>query len=320
MKIEQLIKEQYNDVNEKTIVHPLKNNETNLQNLFPIEKFIKDHFQRRNLSTDQDGYFEVLLETELKKIPHYTHEEITYFSSRIPEIVSLDVISTMSSSILSDGYKKNHLGILLTKLVQYHYNKLPTNKPYVLLLQEYGEKVPMLGSKLAGPHMHIFGDCGSNVAREMEQGILEIDGSVKNFCGQRMKGGTIKINGNAGDALADCMKGGNIILSGNAEDYTADLMENGIIFISGSVKNNLAQKMSGGNITIQKNAGDYVGSQMHRGHIIIYGNCGKEPGADMTSGKIIVYGKAGKITKHREKEGMLYVNHRKRLRRNGLEE
>ncbi len=144
-------------------------------------------------------------------------------------------------------------------------------------------------------YLRIEGDCRNfdQVARELRDGIVEVDGSV-------------------GHQLAVSMRGGRVIVRGDAGDQTCAAMRGGMVMVQGSVGNHAAAPlrgqtsgMRGGTLLVQGNAGELCGHRLRRGTLIVRGNVGPACGHAMVAGTIVIGGQAGKHAGEAMRRGTL---------------
>lgn len=110
--------------------------------------------------------------------------------------------------------------------------------------------------------------------------------------GNNMLGGTIHIRGNAGDRLVREMRSGNITVQGGAGNYAGagyrgerGGMRGGEIIIAGGASDFLGEQLRGGTVRVGGSAGDYAGA-MNQGRTIWIGGDAHLPRAEMTKGTI----------------------------------
>lgn len=133
------------------------------------------------------------------------------------------------------------------------------------------------------------------IGKDLEAGIIHVEGDVGAYCGMGMKSGVIKVFGDAG-LYAGCeMKKGQLEIDGNAGD-----------FLGGALAGN-KMGMKGGLILVKGNAGDRVGDHLRRGTILIEGNVGDYCGSRMIAGTIAVLGFTGKFLGHSMRRGTLLL-------------
>jgi len=133
------------------------------------------------------------------------------------------------------------------------------------------------------------------IGKDLEDGIIHVEGDAGAYCGMGMKSGVIKVFGNTG-LYAGCeMKKGQLEIDGNAGD-----------FLGGALAGN-KMGMKGGLILVKGNAGDRVGDHLRRGTILIEGNVGDYCGSRMIAGTIAVMGHTGKFLGHSMRRGTLLL-------------
>lgn len=133
------------------------------------------------------------------------------------------------------------------------------------------------------------------IGKELDGGIILVEGDVGAYCGMGMKSGSIKILGDTG-LYAGCeMKKGQLEIAGNTGD-----------FLGGALPGN-KMGMKGGLILVRGNAGDRVGDHLRRGTILIEGSAGDYCGSRMIAGTIAVMGFTGKFLGHSMRRGTLLL-------------
>ncbi|MFZ2171941.1 MAG: formylmethanofuran dehydrogenase subunit C [Methylococcaceae bacterium] len=134
------------------------------------------------------------------------------------------------------------------------------------------------------------------IGKELQGGIISIEGDAGAYLGFSMKSGEIKISGNAGLYAACEMKNGYLEIAGNAGDFLGAAlpgnkmgMKGGTILIKGCVGARAGDHMRRGNILIEGNAGDYCGSRMTAGTIAVMGQTGRYLGYAMRRGTLLLW-------------------------------
>ena len=133
------------------------------------------------------------------------------------------------------------------------------------------------------------------IGKDLDGGVIHVEGDVGAYCGMGLKAGLIKISGNAGIYAGCEMKKGQLEIDGNAGD-----------FLGGALPGN-KMGMKGGLILIRGNAGDRVGDHLRRGTILIEGSVGDYCGSRMIAGTIAVMGYTGKFLGHSMRRGTLLL-------------
>lgn len=133
------------------------------------------------------------------------------------------------------------------------------------------------------------------IGKDLDGGVIHVEGDVGAYCGMGMKKGSIKVFGNTGIYTGCEMKKGQIEIEGNAGD-----------FLGGALAGN-KMGMKGGLILVKGNAGDRVGDHLRRGTILIEGNVGDYCGSRMIAGTIAVMGITGKFLGHSMRRGTLLL-------------
>jgi formylmethanofuran dehydrogenase subunit C len=121
----------------------------------------------------------------------------------------------------------------------------------------------------------------SGLGRNLDGGVLIIEGSAGPEAGAGMRGGELVIHANAGARLGAGMRGGLIRVYGDAGDWVGAALPGAV---SG---------MRGGSILVQGSAGDRVADRMRRGLIVVAGDCGTGAASQMLAGTLVMLGKAG---------------------------
>lgn len=134
------------------------------------------------------------------------------------------------------------------------------------------------------------------------------------YIGKELDGGMITVNGNAGAYLAISMKSGSIKVNGNVGIYAASEMKNGFLEIVGNAGDFLGaalpgnkQGMKGGVVLVKGNVGARLGDHMRRGQILIEGNAGDYCGSRMLAGTIAVMGETGRFLGYAMRRGTLLL-------------
>jgi formylmethanofuran dehydrogenase subunit C len=133
------------------------------------------------------------------------------------------------------------------------------------------------------------------IGKDLDGGVIHVEGDVGAYCGMGMKSGLIKILGDAGIYAGCEMKKGHLEIAGNAGD-----------FLGGALAGN-KMGMKGGLILVRGNAGDRVGDHLRRGTILIEGSVGDYCGSRMIAGTIAVMGFTGKFLGHSMRRGTLLL-------------
>ncbi len=138
-------------------------------------------------------------------------------------------------------------------------------------------KLDYIGKDLDGGVIHVEGDVGAYCGMGMKKGVINIFGNAGLYAGCEMKKGLLEITGNAGDFLGGAlagnkmgMKGGLILVKGNAGDRVGDHLRRGTILIQGSVGDYCGSRMIAGTIAIMGNTGKFLGYSMRRGTLLLW--------------------------------------------------
>ncbi len=246
MNITKVIQDEYANVDESTLKN-ISIKET--PNLIELQKVILDIFKEvvrmekigfRITKENDSDLTKRLTKEKTSNIP-YTIKDITKLSTKIPFLFP---------DIISDTPLNHFVFIsnILTALVQTHYDKDKTIKPYLIITTGYGEKISGLCSSLRGPNVRVIGNGGYAFGMSLQSGLLDVEGSVLDYCGAYMHSGKITITNNAGAHLGAYMKGGSIFVEKNTEGYCGDGLSGGKIFVNGKIKSTGNSSKTGGEI------------------------------------------------------------------------
>ena len=139
------------------------------------------------------------------------------------------------------------------------------------------------------------------IGKDLDGGMIYVEGDAGAYCGMGMKKGAIKVFGNAGIYAGCEMKKGQLEIEGNVGD-----------FLGGALAGN-KMGLKGGLILVKGNAGDRVGDHLRRGTILIEGNAGDYCGSRMIAGTIAVMGYTGKFLGHGMRRGTILLWHEPKL-------
>jgi formylmethanofuran dehydrogenase subunit C len=138
-------------------------------------------------------------------------------------------------------------------------------------------KLDYIGKDLDGGIIHIEGDVGAYCGMGMKKGIITVLGDTGLYAGCEMKKGLLEISGNTGDFLGGAlpgnkmgMKGGLILVKGNAGDRVGDHLRRGTILIEGSVGDYCGSRMIAGTIAVMGFTGKFLGHSMRRGTVLLW--------------------------------------------------
>lgn len=123
-------------------------------------------------------------------------------------------------------------------------------------------------------HLTVEGPGGHCIGKQMESGLIEVNGSAHDRAGEEMTGGTIIVNGYASLYAGASMKGGELIINGDCVDEVGYVMEGGKITVNGDAGQEVGQHMRGGEIHLN---GTYKwisrlvdgGKIFHKGKLIV---------------------------------------------------
>lgn len=168
-------------------------------------------------------------------------------------------------------------------------------------LGEFFDVTPLATAADASPTLRFEGDLArcDSLGRELDGGVLQIDGDVGDCLGAGMKGGEISLHGSAG-LLAGCaMAGGKLGIGGNVGDYAAsalpgemDGMKGGLLIVRGDAGARFGDRMRRGTALIHGRAGDFLASRMVAGSIGVGGPVGAHCGYGMRRGSLVFAGEA----------------------------
>jgi len=133
-------------------------------------------------------------------------------------------------------------------------------------------------------------------------GALVVEGELErlDFLGAGMEEGTLEVHGTVGDALGLGLRGGAIRLDGSARDLAGCAMSGGSIEVSGDVRDLAASALPGdldgvrgGSFVIRGNAGARLGDRMRRGTLVVHGDVGEFAASRLVAGTIALGGRCG---------------------------
>jgi formylmethanofuran dehydrogenase subunit C len=146
-----------------------------------------------------------------------------------------------------------------------------------ILIKNSFAKLDYIGKDLDGGIIHVEGDAGAYCGMGLKKGTIKVFGNTGIYAGCEMKKGQLEIDGNAGDFLGGAlagnkmgMKGGLILVKGNAGDRVGDHLRRGTILIEGSVGNYCGSRMIAGTIAVMGNTGKFLGHSMRRGTLLLW--------------------------------------------------
>jgi formylmethanofuran dehydrogenase subunit C len=149
------------------------------------------------------------------------------------------------------------------------------------------------------PFLRLEGDLArlDGIGSGMEQGRLEIHGSVGDSVGLGLAGGTLHVKGNARDLAGCAMRGGWLEIDGDTGDFAAgalagdiDGMTGGTLVVHGRCGARLADRMRRGSVVVHGDAGDFLASRLVAGTVAVAGRCGAHAGWAMRRGTIVFAG------------------------------
>ena len=144
--------------------------------------------------------------------------------------------------------------------------------------------------------LHLVGDLSrcDRIGWQMDQGRLQVDGSVGDHLGAGLRGGEIHVNGSARDLAACEMAGGRLVVQGNVGDFAAstlpgsmDGMRGGAFIVRGSAGQRFGDRMRRGTAIVEGDVGDFFASRLVAGTLVVGGRCGAHPGWGMRRGSLV---------------------------------
>lgn len=145
-------------------------------------------------------------------------------------------------------------------------------------------------------HLHLVGDFSrcDRIGWQMDQGRLQVDGSVGDYLGAGQRGGEIHVTGSARDLAACEMAGGRLVVQGSVGDFAAatlpgsmDGMRGGEFIVRGSAGQRFGDRMRRGTAIVEGDAGDFFASRLVAGTLVLGGRCGAHPGWGMRRGSLV---------------------------------
>lgn len=134
-------------------------------------------------------------------------------------------------------------------------------------------------------------DC---VGAGMDDGELDVHGSVGDALGLGMAGGVLKVEGSARDLAGCAMRGGWLEVSGDVGDFAAsalpgdlDGMQGGTLLVHGRAGDRLADRLRRGTVVVHGDAGDFLAARMVAGTVALGGRCGAHAGWGMRRGTLV---------------------------------
>ncbi len=134
------------------------------------------------------------------------------------------------------------------------------------------------------------------IGKNLEGGVITVEGNAGAYLGLSMHSGTITVTGNTGIYSACEMRGGLIQIEGNAGDFVGGAlagnkkgMQGGLVLVKGNVGDRAGDRMRRGNLLVEGDAGDYCGSRMIAGTIAVMGKTGQNIGYNMRRGTLLLW-------------------------------
>lgn len=237
-------------------------------------------------------------------------DDVTFkkLTQNIPKYVTKTYVAKITegidSDVLSDIIHEAEPGNKPEALVLGYLTSIAAESGEFILETDY---VDFIGLELAGGKLMVEGDAGECAGTKMTGGIIKIHGDAglgagfKMSCGEiyfenggsdigrEMKNGLIHASGSVGNACARRMQGGTIIIKGDARDLCGEGMQNGLIEVSGNTGFKTGDSMNGGQITVGGDAGNWLGNNMQNGHIKVSGSIGsvRNPQGGSIEGEIL---------------------------------
>jgi formylmethanofuran dehydrogenase subunit C len=146
-----------------------------------------------------------------------------------------------------------------------------------IMIKNSFSKLDYIGKNLEGGVIYVEGDVGAYCGMGLKSGLIKIFGNAGIYAGCEMKKGQLEIDGNVGDFLGGAlpgnkmgMKGGLILVRGNAGDRVGDHLRRGTILVEGSVGDYCGSRMIAGTIAVMGNTGKFLGHSMRRGTLLLW--------------------------------------------------
>lgn len=134
-----------------------------------------------------------------------------------------------------------------------------------------------------------------NVAADMAEGEILVEGPVGALAGARMAGGRLVVRGDAGDSLAAGLLGGRVEVSGAAGARLGCAlpgerlgMRGGLVHVAGDVGPGLGERLRGGLVLVGGNAGSGAALDLLAGTIAVAGRIGADAGRGMRRGSLLL--------------------------------
>ena len=138
-----------------------------------------------------------------------------------------------------------------------------------------------------------------HVGRQMDGGLLVVEGGAGHAVGAAMRGGELRIDGSAGAQVACEMAGGTLVIGGSVGDFAAstlpgsmDGMRGGTLVVKGDAGGRLADRMRRGTVVVFGRSGDFTASRMVAGTVLLGGAPGAHCGYGMRRGSVVLAGPA----------------------------
>ncbi len=287
MKLDDILKENYQTVEQKEMVLPQKNKITTPGVeliLHAYRKLQECSMVNFECKFNEFKRYKYLCRTIIKRIDfqNIIPDDITQFTLLLP--------SFKDSSFFP------RTGLFLSGLINYHQEKTMYEGIYTLPVDDLArdtENISLLGF-CNKSNLHIIGNPGMYACNFMEKGTVTIQGNTDHFLAKEMRGGSIEVFGNTGDILGTDMRNGTITIQGNVNGMTGGNMHGGIITIHGGTEGFLCPSMTGGKVIIHNYSKRDIGHRMSGGTIELFGSYEKispecEYGTIIHQGKTIFH-------------------------------
>ena len=226
MKLDDILKENYETIEAKEIVLPQKNKITTpgVEMILQAYKKVEELSKTETLYKYPTAYMQythlykpIIRQMNIQKI---SPEDITQFSLFLQEFEDKPFFHTT--------------GLFLSALINTHQNETKNKETYSLLTGNLNQEFRFLGLENRS-HLHIVGNVGGSTCALMSGGTVSIEGDAKEFLGVLMNAGIIEIHGKPGNILGCRMKGGTVKVYGDADTISPEML-GGTIEIFGSYK------------------------------------------------------------------------------------
>lgn len=136
-----------------------------------------------------------------------------------------------------------------------------------------------------------------NVGGQLDEGEIEVFGSVGHYAGFAMTGGRLVIRGNAQQYACGGLRAGSVLIDGNVGDCLGAAasgsvtgMRGGTVVVTGSVGRGAAARMRRGTIVVHGDVADGLAMRMIAGTVICCGQVSGPYGCGMRRGTLMFMG------------------------------